>query len=249
MKKLITTDIVGTVKMPVMGRTLDHLQEAHQETADAICKGMHLDPTRITILYGCVNTGDTTDYVISAGAVYYNGEIFMVDAATFSVVGPDTAICLIEETYQAGDPTAFTDGSSHNVHLIRKMKIQGGSSGTTGYISTYAVITTEWILLPDAPNYLISGDNRSFIMKDRSGFVHFKGRFSADDPDPDHLIGTLPVGYRPTEQLEFSLLVSITGTEPFGTVLIKIGLDGVIRFEGGSTATMRLQPFPPFRVV
>ena len=150
MRKVKTTDISASVGMPFKSGTLTHLQLAYQEALTALSKHQlgTVNNTTAYVLYGCVNSGDLTNYEISAGAVYYNGEIYLVPAAVFSVVGGNVAVGTITTTYYtsaSADPVTFTDTVPHNVHEIRQIVIAShvSGSGTANYSN---FIFNEWTL-------------------------------------------------------------------------------------------------------
>ena len=94
--------------------------------------GAQYSTTQVYVVWGCVNTGDTTNYNISAGLVFYNGELFNVDAQTLTVSSGQVATFSLAKsnftTY--ADPVTFTDGQTHSVHNIRKLNLVSGSSGS-----------------------------------------------------------------------------------------------------------------------
>jgi hypothetical protein len=63
---------------------------------------------------------------LSAGVLYYNGEVFNFDGATFTLTGLQKAYARIETTQflTNADPVQFTDGVSRNVHNVRKIVIE-----------------------------------------------------------------------------------------------------------------------------
>lgn len=156
MKKLITTSISNTVGFPVKSGTLDFLQLAYQEALTAISKNiigsLGYSTSTVYILYGCVNSGSGSSYIISAGAVFYNGEVYLVPAATFTVSGGDVAIAtLVTLQYSTNaDPVVFTDGSSKSVHNIRQVVITDGSTGSgisdfSNFKETQIVLSNEQV--------------------------------------------------------------------------------------------------------
>lgn len=145
MRKLKTSDITTTVAMPVKSGTLNHLQLAYQEAFTALANsiiGRLPDSSNAYILYGCKNTGTGLNYIISAGAIYYAGEIYLVDAATFTATGAQVPVLNLSTTYFGtnADPVTFTDGITYNVHEIRKMVITAAASGS-GVIDFLSLIT------------------------------------------------------------------------------------------------------------
>jgi hypothetical protein len=90
-------------------------------------------------LYGLVNTGSGSSYDISAGSVFYNGEVYLVDAASFTITGGQFAVCKIVTSNFSGvnaDPVQFNDGINRNIHEIRKVVISAdlGGSGISNYV-------------------------------------------------------------------------------------------------------------------
>ncbi len=131
MKKINMAFAVDPVRQPLLARSISHLQEAYQEAVDALAQFVtRKSPGGVTILYGCVNSGSFPVVNITAGAVYYNGEIYLVPAASFTCTGSDVAVGSVTTTYQAGDPVTFSDSSTHNVHEIRRIIIAAGATGS-----------------------------------------------------------------------------------------------------------------------
>ncbi|QTE37482.1 hypothetical protein J3L18_31035 [Mucilaginibacter gossypii] len=136
MRKLDTSPISTTNAMPVKAGTLEHIQFAYQEAIGELGKslfGNYYDPTKVYILNGLVNSGSGSSYNISAGSVFYNGEIFLVDAAVFSISGSNVARGIIVTSFYSGqqaDGVEFTDGITRNVHQIRKVVMGAGLAGS-----------------------------------------------------------------------------------------------------------------------
>lgn len=136
MRKIKTSDITTGVGMPIKSGTLDQLQLAYQEALDALAKysvGLSAnDSTNFHVLYGCVNSGSGTSYVISAGAIYYNGEIYLTDTQSITTTGSNVVVGTITTTYNTtnADPVTFTDSSSKYVHEIRKIVWSNAASGS-----------------------------------------------------------------------------------------------------------------------
>jgi hypothetical protein len=135
MRSLKTSDISSAVGFPVKGGTLNHLQLAYKEAIDALARSVisNYQPNTAYRLYGLINSGNGIDYNISAGAVFYNGEIYLVDATIFSLAVNQVAVLSIVTTYfndPSADPVQFTDGNARTVHEIRKVVIGSGLSGS-----------------------------------------------------------------------------------------------------------------------
>jgi len=122
--------------MPIKGGTLYHLQQAYKEAIAEAAKGFigpGYNPGIMYILNGVNNSGSGSNFNISAGSVFYAGEIYLVDAAVFTAGGSLTAVASLDVTYYTGteaDGVEFTDGIVRNVHEIRKIKFQAGSIGS-----------------------------------------------------------------------------------------------------------------------
>ena len=89
--------------------------------------GNTYDPTKVYVLWGCVNAATPLPYTISAGAVFCGGEIFTVDAVSFTAAG--TAVANLSDTSD-GDMRLFSDGSTKAVTRIKKVVIADGASGS-----------------------------------------------------------------------------------------------------------------------
>jgi hypothetical protein len=126
----------------------------------------------VYILYGPKLTDwSTPNFNASAGAAFYNGEVFLIDATSFSVIAGQTAIFQIAITQYTtnADPVTFTDGTLHNIHNIRKIAVLAGTPGSG--IADYSqgrflsfFIPQQVKLAGDGvtgvyPNYTIAGPN------------------------------------------------------------------------------------------
>jgi hypothetical protein len=143
MRNLKTSDISTSIAFPVKSGTLDHLQLAYKEAFAEAVKGYigaGYSTGTMYILNGLVNSGSGSNYIVTAGSVFYNGEVYLVDAATFTLTGANVAIAALVVTYFTAanaDAVQFTDGIARNVHEIRKVSITQGlaGSGLANYIS------------------------------------------------------------------------------------------------------------------
>ena len=145
-KHVLYGDITSTAKQPYLKQTHQHYNEMIDELTKAYGEGIVADPTSITILWGCINTGTGTGIgnsaIISAGAVYYNGEIYQVPAfSTASIVSGLKGT--ITTSYVSGiDPVLFSDNTTHDVHQIKTIVISDAASGFQ--YSTWKSIKKEW---------------------------------------------------------------------------------------------------------
>ena len=136
MRKINTSAITSTVGLPVKSGTLNHLQEAYRETTEAAIRAMignAYSASTFYKLYGCENSGSGSNYIVSAGAIFYNGEVYLVDAATFTAGVGETAVGTITTTNilaANADPVTLTNSTTANVHEIRKIVFASGVSGS-----------------------------------------------------------------------------------------------------------------------
>lgn len=136
MKKLDVSAVTSSIGLPVKSGSLSHVQAAYQEALGELAKaiaGTGYDPTKVYILNGCANTGSGSNYVISAGSVFFNGEVYLVDATSFTISGPNVAVGLRTLTFFTAanaDPVQFTDGITRTIHQIWKIVPQSGLSGS-----------------------------------------------------------------------------------------------------------------------
>lgn len=135
MKILDTTPIAPGIAMYVKGGTLAFMQLAYKEALAELSTnriGSTYDTTKGYVLNGCINTGSGTTYTISAGSIFFNGEIYLVPAASFTISGSNVAEGIITTTQYISDadPTDFTDGNQRNVHNIRQIVFSPALAGS-----------------------------------------------------------------------------------------------------------------------
>lgn len=142
MRKIDTSAITTSIAMPVKSGTIEHVQNAYTEAIAETVKGLAgggYSGAVMYILNGLVNSGTFPNYNIAAGSVFFNGEVYLVDAANFTLAGAQVAVCKIVTTQFTGvnaDSVQFTDGINRNVHNIRKVVISAdlAGSGISNYV-------------------------------------------------------------------------------------------------------------------
>jgi hypothetical protein len=130
MKKLITQNLGGHLL------SLDdfrHMQEGVYESLEAMTKSLLPSGSDRCILFGCILTVAGSDYSLSAGAIFYQGEIYPVDAQTGVING--VPYWVLSTSYAPFNPVTYNDSATHNVHAIRKASLQYGT-GNFLYAST-----------------------------------------------------------------------------------------------------------------
>lgn len=135
MKKLDYTPITNSAQFFPKKGTLAFLQLAFQEGFTEIIKsliGPGYNATTMYVLRGVVNSGTLPTYTTTEGVVFYGGEFFLIDAASFTATGSDVAVFSIVQTQYTtdADPCTFSDATTHNIHNIRKMQLTAGASGS-----------------------------------------------------------------------------------------------------------------------
>ena len=138
MKILDVSNINASAQMPVKKGTLQFLQDAYKELANAILRGTiggAYSASTYYILHGCANSGVGSNYIISAGAIFFNGEIYLVDGTTFTTTGGQVPVMNIATTQYTtdADPVTFTNNVQYNIHDIRKIVISAGTAAGNQY--------------------------------------------------------------------------------------------------------------------
>jgi hypothetical protein len=146
-KHVLYGDITSSAKQPYLKQTHAHYNDMIDELTKAFGETIVSDSSSVTILWGCVNTGTGTGIgnsaIISAGAVYYNGEIYQVPAfSTASIVNGLKGT--ITTTYPIIDPITFSDSTSHYVHQIKTIVISDAVSAGIFNFNNWYSIKNEW---------------------------------------------------------------------------------------------------------
>lgn len=116
----------------ITGITFQQHQDQVVESINAVMLGLGLDPASVTILYGlefAIKVGG--GFTVTEGAVFHNGEIFLVDAYDSGTSG-STAV-LTEDFQQVGDPVRLGDDTTAAVHFDRKYKVDQGTPGVGAF--------------------------------------------------------------------------------------------------------------------
>jgi hypothetical protein len=136
MKRIDTSAVTASTGFPVKSGSLQHIQAAYGEAIAESVKsliGLGYDPTKVYVLSGLINSGAGLVYNITAGSVFFNGEVYLVPAFAGTIVGPSVLVGVITVSFFSAvnaDPVEFTDGVPRNVHQIRQIILQSGLSGS-----------------------------------------------------------------------------------------------------------------------
>lgn len=245
MKRLDTTPITSTNEFPVKSGTLDFIQDAYKETFANLFTNLVPIPLTDTmyIISGCSNSGSGANYIISAGVLYLNGEIFNFDGATFTLSGLQKAYASFITTQYTtnADPVTFTDGISRNVHNIKKITITNTitSSGLPEFkdfvtCARYFKGETKEIVMDSveyALKFVTSGGTAGLGLKEYAGWAVMNGN---NDTENDNGLVIVAWGstYSTFEQSLGSTEVSlVAGNIPL------LDLDATVTDAGGGGGT------------
>lgn len=257
MKKLLTSNISTSVAMPIKSGSLDHLQNAVAENdydlVQAILResgGVLVNPV---VLYGCENSGSGSNYVISAGAIFFGNAIYRVAAATFTLGGGQVAIVDTKNTYVTAadaDPVTFTDGNTYNVHKIEAAQVKAGTSGSGAFgdfvdlvrlveAATAVGANGAGTACDLTANFDYGGTTtRLYYRKNRDGLVTLSGLVYVNNGagiSVPSLIATLPTNYRPKNQAEVAVSWA-GGSFPGGKLAVITVLTNGELYIGGLTS-------------
>jgi hypothetical protein len=133
MKKILTSSITSTARQPFLDYSLSHLQDAYTEAINSLCKRVIPSYTTndVVVLEGLVDTGTAgVNFNISAGSIYYNGEIYQIPATGVLVIAGNTAVLTLPTTYHTSDPVTMDNGTTAYVHTLRAGVIALATSGS-----------------------------------------------------------------------------------------------------------------------
>lgn len=214
---------------PISLDDLLHIQDGAVEALVSMMKGLLSNGLTIPncILYGCGITTypSISDIDVAAGALVLDGEICLFDGVTAfdANVAPNILVFSPVDTYAAGDPVVYANGSSHNVHRIRKAQLidipgPAASNQVTILADTFinimksnlGSVTPGWTYVSNAnilngfannPHYA-SVPHGLRYKKDSAGNVHLMARLDLSTMSSwtgftATNIYQLPVGYRP----------------------------------------------------
>jgi len=160
MKKLEVTPITNSAQFFPKKGTLEFLQLCFREGFTELIKSL-IGPTysasTMYILRGVVNSGTYPTYTTTEGVVFWAGEFYLIDAASFTASGSDVAVFSIITTQYTtdADPCTFSDATTHNIHDIHKMQLTAAASGSG--LANYAAAVFLNFTIPAQLNLTGSG--------------------------------------------------------------------------------------------
>lgn len=140
--------------------TIQFLQLAYQQIVTATLQALlspSYNPATVYVLFGVQNSLTAPFYSITGGAIFYQGEVFLVDATTFTATGSNVGVFKIVTTQYTtdADPVTFTDSAVRNVHNIRKIQVVQGASGSG--ISDFSAASYCNFVIPAMLNLTATG--------------------------------------------------------------------------------------------
>lgn len=265
MRKLNSTGITSSAQYPglinvngqsVLGgdpaklQGLDFLQQANLETGLSICKLLFgTSTTEVYVMTGCTFTSVAHSgfftYVVAAGWVYFNGEIYQVKAQTFNVTtGQNPA------ANWTPDPTDFTpnpqtelsDASLVSIHNQNDVIFSSNAAVDSGNL----LDLIHWnynFAFTAVPNVVGAGGQPAYqntwsqftrLMFMKTGnLVTIQGdAIYLHTGSPGGIVFTLPAGFIPANAFAFSCIDSITATSAKENNIMTIDTSGNVEWEG-----------------
>ena len=247
MKKLDVSSVTDSARFPIKSGTLAFLQQAYGEALEGIIISL-IGPTYSTatmyVLSGCVNTGSGSNYTISGGYVFFNGEIYSVPSAGFSTTGTDVPVFVLLSTFVMAinaDPVTFTDNSTKNVHNVRQVAVQSGVTGSG--LSDYSTRFVMNFTIPAQLNATGSGVSGTYpnlvfagpgLQPLAVGRVHY-----GDVPGGSSTLAvTFTTPLTTTSYIVIPSVISI-GTTPSNDIYVHVGVIDSTRTVNGFTFEVR----------
>ena len=152
MKTLDLSAVTPSVGIIPQKDTVEHITSSYLEGVASLAKSMI--PTswltgKLVILHGCVATGSNpAPRTLTAGAVFYNGEVYQVPAASFTTTGLQIGIWTLQDV-NTGTESKLTDGSDVHVLVDNKFVFAAGLSGSGDFdegeeINTRVIVESNY---------------------------------------------------------------------------------------------------------
>ncbi len=133
MNKLLTNINGG---FPFVLDDLRFNDAAYRDAFKAVMKAFDINGTDRFIIAGCEVTSNLTTHNIAPGWIYYDGEIYAVDAQSIQIqVGPGAGYYFEPIiTYDPAGNKTFEDGTQHDTYEVRKAKVYFGTLPTNALL-------------------------------------------------------------------------------------------------------------------
>ena len=161
MRNLDVSTITDAAQLRLKAGSLQFLQDENKEIFIAIIRsliGDNYSTSTAYVIYGCIPSVYMVHSIqISAGAIFYNSDIYLVDSYTYDPLFGPTLMFSLVTTQDVQDPVTFTDASTHYIHNITKAVLTN-STGAHAYnpvflaynpnnISTVKISIGDWDML------------------------------------------------------------------------------------------------------
>jgi len=149
MKKIDWTAVTASSGLVFEEQTFEHINNGHKDSYISFVKAnipSTLHSGKLVILHGCVATGTNPGArTLTAGAVFYNGEVYQVPSASFTTTGSQIGIWTLTDVDSGTDESTIkTASSSFTEHVLvnSKFVFASGLSGSGTFDENSSNITT-----------------------------------------------------------------------------------------------------------
>lgn len=217
------------VQQPFLGGSLEFLQDSFKEGLSAFLSSQH----EVSTLVYCVHSGirnsvsapnaNTTGGFVSILISTNVWEVFYVPPTILTAAVGQVAVLNYDTAgFDAIDPVTFSDGSTHSVHQVRRLKIESAVSGT-GLLDLSAVdtkrVATEW----DYSTYYTNMYDFLYYRRDGNDFIHVDAMINFATSR------TLPATFRPKTAVTFLSSLAITNNSAgWSYIEVHVATNGVI---------------------
>jgi len=224
MKHLDLSAVTNAAQVRLKASSVEFLQTAPKEAiAAAIIReiGYTYSATKVYKLYGGY-TVEGLVYTFAPSAVFYGGEVYLIDATTLTVASNTVPIITVDDNYQTGlDPVQFTDNQNYNIHNNKKAFITAGTSGA-------GLADATNVFLVDAAIQFIDTTNKLYYFKTSENTVRIEGNI----PFQSNMSGVADFEFVLTElTILFGGSATFQGMETRFTSASRMWSDSIIKGE------------------
>lgn len=146
MKTLDLSAVTPSVGIIPQKDTVEHITSSYLEGVASLAKSIipvSWQTGHLVILHGCVDTGVHPTRTLSAGAVFYNGEVYQVPAASFTTSGAQIGIWTLQDV-NTGTESKLTDGSDVHILVNNKFVFAAGLAGSGDFDEGDELTLYKW---------------------------------------------------------------------------------------------------------
>ena len=240
-----------TGRMPVFLEDLNWIQESYRQAFYGLMAAWGISPNMSYIISGVNIQDNGSDYSWDDGFIALNGEILKVEADSFTKVSPVANYVyawILDVSSDATGTKVFYDSSTHSCYTIRNA-VLAYIDGTSGdylpaeaetihhKIAEYIGYTeSNWKSVLFESPWENHPSRNVAVKKDLFGQIRIQGTAIIDGGTGTGLIITLPAGYRPSFEMEYSvvtdlgvksILISPNGQITTSDSINKVVFDGI----------------------